>query len=70
MNRRAFLCSVAAIVAGHSLDPEDPLRQVARYKAAWTARMDAGYYGRILPEEEGRSYAGATMRDGIMRLEA
>lgn len=44
------------------------MQQIERYKRAWSARLDAGFYGAILPEEEGKVYGEATMRNGKLVL--
>ena len=47
---------------------KEVLARVDRFKHAWSARMQAGFYGPILPEEEGRIYADGIIQGGKMTL--
>ncbi len=49
-------------------DTAQILADIEAYKQAWSARMDAGYFGAVLPEEEGARYADAAIVDGKMLL--
>ncbi len=56
-------CKACADAEGVRLTAE-----IERYKAAWAARLDAGYLGPILEVEEGNQYAEGQIVDGKMTL--
>ncbi len=56
-------CKACGIAEGVRLTAE-----IERYKAAWAARLDAGFAGEITAAEEGNQYGEGSIVDGKMML--